>query len=66
MKKYIAPELAVSLFDSESIVTLSDPGKTSAFDTARSVFDGTSGSVDIMSGMPKVDVAHTFVVDLGE
>ena len=63
MKKYIAPELAVSLFDSESIVTLSDPGKTSAFDTAKSVFNGTSDSGD-MSGMGSIK--HTFVVDLGE
>ena len=63
MKKYIAPELAVSLFDSESIVTLSDTGKTSAFETARSVFDEKSDPGD-MSGMGSIK--HTFVVDLGE
>ncbi len=66
MKKYIAPEMAVSLFDSESIVTLSELGKTSAVNTAKSIFDEKSGSVDIMSDMPKVAVAHTFVVDLGK
>ena len=59
MKKYIAPEMAVSLFDSESIVTLSDPGKPLAFDKAMSTF------VD-MGDKPLVDVAHTFVVDLGK
>ena len=64
MKKYIAPEMAVSLFDSESIVTLvSDTGKTSAFETAKSVFDGSADAGDMSDMDP---VAHTFIVDLGK
>ena len=60
MKKYIAPEMAVSLFDSESIVTLSDPGKPKAFNKAMETFD-SSGDMSDMG-----PIAHTFVVDLGE
>ena len=37
MKKYLKPEIAVSLFDGESVVTQSIPGVTSAFDEAKSI-----------------------------
>ena len=38
MKKYFAPEIAVSLFDSESVATqASGTGVTSAFDEAKTI-----------------------------
>ena len=58
MKKYIAPEIAVSLFDSERVVTLvSDTGKGPAFDEAQSRLSDMSD---------KGDIQHTFTVNLGE
>ena len=54
MKKYSAPEIAVSVFDSASIVTESMVDKTEALEAAKSVFVGMS------------DVQHTFTVNLGE
>ena len=52
MKKYTAPEMAVSLFDSENVVTASDQGKAPAINAAKSVL----GKID--------DVKHTFTVEL--
>ena len=53
MKKYIAPEMAVSLFDSENVATTaSEPGKGNAIDAAKT----TLGKIN--------DVEHTFTVDL--
>ena len=54
MKKYTAPELAVSLFDSESVVMVSGPVKTEAIEEAKSTFAGMA------------DVKHVFTVNLGE
>ena len=55
MKKYIAPEIAVSIFDNESVVTLSEPGVTSAFDEAQSR----------LQGMEQNQLTqHTFTVEL--
>ncbi|GEM_PF-5886196 len=56
MKKYLAPEIAVSLFDSESVLTqASAPGVTSAFDEAKSRMQGMQQNQGTL---------HTFTVNL--
>lgn len=53
MKKYIAPEMAVSLFDSENVATTaSEQGKGMAIDAAKSTLDNMD------------EVKRTFTVEL--
>ena len=55
MKKYLVPEIAVSLFDSESVATqVSEPGVTSAFDEAKTIAEQIN------------ETNHTFTVRLFE
>ena len=52
MKKYLAPEMTVSVFDSENVLTASDAGKDMAIDAAKSTLDNIN------------EVKHTFTVEL--
>ena len=52
MKKYLAPEMTVSVFDSENVLTASEQGKGMAIDAAKSTLNNMS------------EVKRTFTVDL--